>query len=85
MHCCCRSSVCFSPWDALVPAFKFQPAQPTHSILVPTVDTCRYGSLLQGCMAAGRPVLLVGGTGVGKSAIVKVCANATGAGMCLCL
>jgi hypothetical protein len=55
-----------------VPAFKFQPSQPTHSILVPTVDTCRYGSLLQGCMAAGRPVLLVGGTGVGKSAIVKV-------------
>jgi hypothetical protein len=28
---CCRSSVCFSPWEALVPAFKFRPSQPTHS------------------------------------------------------
>lgn len=55
-----------------MPSFKFQPAQPPHSIFVPTVDSCRYGSLLQGCMAAGQPVLLVGATGVGKSAIVKV-------------
>ncbi|WIA37814.1 hypothetical protein OEZ86_014676 [Tetradesmus obliquus] len=65
------SSACFCLWEALVPSFKFQPAQPPHSIFVPTVDSCRYGSLLQGCMAAGQPVLLVGGTGVGKSAIVK--------------
>jgi hypothetical protein len=27
---------------------------------------------LQGCLAAGKPVLLVGGSGVAKSAIVKV-------------
>lgn len=33
---------------------------------------CRYGALLQGCLAAGKPVLLVGGSGVGKSAVVKV-------------
>lgn len=68
----CRSSVSFLPWESKVPLFKFQPAQPPHTIFVPTLDTCRYGSLLQGCMAAGKPALLVGGTGVGKSAIVKV-------------
>lgn len=33
---------------------------------------CRYGSLMQGCLAADKPVLLVGGSGVAKSAIVKV-------------
>lgn len=27
---------------------------------------------MQSCLAAGKPVLLVGGSGVGKSAVVKV-------------
>lgn len=36
---------------------------------------CRYGALLQGCLATGQPVLLVGGSGVGKSAVVKVRSN----------
>lgn len=47
---------------------------------------CRYGSLLQGCLAAGRPVLLVGGSGVGKNVIIKVRpASTTAAGSVLSL
>ncbi|KAF8058456.1 DNAH6 [Scenedesmus sp. PABB004] len=65
------SSVCFVPWERRVPAFTFRPAEPSHDIMVPTADTVRYGTLLQAAMAAGRPALLVGGGGVGKTAIVK--------------
>jgi hypothetical protein len=46
---------------------------PALITVIPTVLlVCRYGALLQGCLAAGKPVLLVGGSGVGKSAVVKV-------------
>jgi hypothetical protein len=67
-----RATACFVRWEARVPACVFSPQQPAHAISVPTVDTCRYGSIVQACLGAGRPLLLLGGTGTGKSLILKV-------------
>jgi hypothetical protein len=61
---------CFVRWEDRLPAFHFDASAPFHSIMVPTVDTTRYGALLAACLAGGRPVLLVGDSGVGKSALV---------------
>lgn len=61
----------FARWETAVPAFVYTPAQPAHTIFVPTVDTCRYGAVVQACLAVGRPVLLIGGPGVAKSTIIN--------------
>ena len=60
----------FAPWEELVPAFKYNPAQPYFNILVHTVDSIRMAMLLESCLAVGRPVLFSGGSGVGKSAVI---------------
>ena len=61
---------CLSSWDEIVPKFKYSPAQPYFNILVHTVDSIRMASLLETCLEVGRPVLLNGTSGVGKSAVI---------------
>lgn len=39
---------------------------PYFDILVPTVDTVRFGYLMEKLLSAKRPVLYTGTTGVGK-------------------
>ncbi|KAM9777518.1 dynein axonemal heavy chain 12-like [Neosynchiropus ocellatus] len=43
----------------------------SRDVIVPTVDTLRYAFLMDLCIRHGRPLLLVGPTGTGKSAYVK--------------
>ena len=56
-------------WDTAVPAFTYNPALSYFEMLVPTVDTARYGFLMDVCIDVQRSVLFTGVTGVGKSAI----------------
>jgi dynein heavy chain len=69
-------------WEDRLPAFRYDASAPLHSVLVPTVDTARYGAVLAACLAAGAPALLVGDAGAGKSALVarQLAALAAGGG-----
>ncbi|CAI9736985.1 dynein axonemal heavy chain 6-like [Octopus vulgaris] len=59
----------FEFWDKIVPSFKYDRNVPYYNIVVQTVDTVRYGYLLQKFLCIKHPVLLTGDTGVGKSLI----------------
>ena len=39
--------------------------------MVPTVDTLRYDFLVQSLIAIGRPILLVGPVGTGKTSVAQ--------------
>lgn len=62
----------FKLWDEkLPPNFRIVPNTPFHKIMVPTIDSLRYGFLLQTMLAAGMHTLIVGETGVGKTTVVQ--------------
>lgn len=47
------------------------PSAPFYKILVPTVDTLRYDFLVHSLISHGRPVLLVGPVGTGKTSVAQ--------------
>ena len=53
-------------WEKIVPSFKFNPETSFFEMLVPTVDTVRFGYLLDKLLSVRRSVLYTGTTGVGK-------------------
>ena len=59
-------------WEKIVPTFKFNPEIPFFEMLVPTMDTVRYGYLMEKLLAIKHPVLFTGTTGVGKVSHVIV-------------
>ena len=61
----------FVPWISLVPAFTYSASVPFFDVLVPTVDTVRSAFLLTANLQAGKPTLVCGGSGVGKSVLVQ--------------
>lgn len=54
------------PWEKILPSFKYDTEQPFFEMLVPTIDTVRYGYLMEKLLSVRRSVLYTGGTGVGK-------------------
>jgi dynein heavy chain len=44
---------------------------PFYKILVPTVDTIRNAFIINALVKSGKNVLLVGGTGTGKTSIIQ--------------
>jgi dynein heavy chain len=60
----------FVRWEDCLPPFHYDTVAPFSSIFVPTADTEKYGAMLRSCLEAGRPALLVGDSGAGKSTIV---------------
>ncbi|XP_041356323.1 dynein heavy chain 6, axonemal-like isoform X2 [Gigantopelta aegis] len=58
-------------WEKIVPQFKYSKEVPFFEMLVPTVDTVRFGYLLEKLLSVGRSVLYTGGSGVGKSVIAR--------------
>ena len=56
------------PWAQVVPEFKYDPEASYFSLLVPTMDTVRFSSILDSCLDVGRSVLFTGVSGVGKTA-----------------
>ncbi|KAK0176317.1 hypothetical protein PV328_000464 [Microctonus aethiopoides] len=62
-------------WIKLMPPFTYDGHQPFFEILVPTIDTVRFGYIIEKMINVKKPVFITGATGVGKSAIVKVVLN----------
>uniref|UniRef100_T1J4J2 AAA+ ATPase domain-containing protein n=1 Tax=Strigamia maritima TaxID=126957 RepID=T1J4J2_STRMM len=58
-------------WDKIIPHFQFDVQMPFYNILVPTVDTVRFGYILEKLLAVKMPVLYTGISGVGKSVIAR--------------
>ena len=61
----------FSHWSKIVPSFIYEPKLPFFSLMVPTVDTTRYTTLLDMLVSVSKAVFFTGNTGVGKSAIIQ--------------
>ncbi|XP_028842651.1 dynein heavy chain 9, axonemal-like isoform X2 [Denticeps clupeoides] len=60
----------FEPWSKMVPKFVLDPDVPLQACLVPTAETVRVSFLMDRLLACGRPVMLVGTAGTGKSVLV---------------
>lgn len=58
-------------WNKIVPAFEYDAKLPFFSLLVPTVDTVRYSTILDMLVHIQKPVFFTGSTGVGKSIIMQ--------------
>ena len=53
-------------WDKIIPPFRYDPEVPFFEILVPTIDTVRFGFLMETLLEVRYSVLFTGFTGVGK-------------------
>ena len=58
-------------WEKSVPAFKYDKSKPFFDLLVPNIDSCRFGYLLEKLVAVNKSVLFTGETGVGKTVIAR--------------
>ncbi|XP_053335345.1 dynein axonemal heavy chain 6-like [Clarias gariepinus] len=58
-------------WERIIPSFKYNKEIPFFEMLVPTVDTVRYGYLMEKLLSVGHSVLFTGITGVGKSVVAR--------------
>ncbi|XP_065911794.1 dynein axonemal heavy chain 6-like [Dysidea avara] len=58
-------------WEKVIPTFNYDKEVSYFDILVPTIDTVRYGFLLEKLLDVNHSVLYTGTTGVGKSVIAK--------------
>ncbi|CAL1541921.1 unnamed protein product [Lymnaea stagnalis] len=58
-------------WEKIVPSFKYNREGSFFEMLVPTVDTVRFGYILDKLLSVRRSVLYTGGTGVGKSVVAR--------------
>ena len=53
-------------WESIIPKFVYNAEVPYFDILVPTVDTVRFGFLMEKLVDVGHSALFTGTTGVGK-------------------
>lgn len=58
-------------WEKIVPKFVYNKEVPYFEIMVPTIDSTRYGYLMEKLLSTKRSVLFTGETGVGKSVIAR--------------
>lgn len=58
-------------WEKIVPKFVYDREAPYFEVMVPTIDSCRYGYLMEKLLSTRRSVLFTGETGVGKSVIAR--------------
>ena len=58
-------------WETIVPAFNYNPETPFFRMIVPTVDTVRYSTIVETLLDVDRSVFFTGTTGIGKSCILS--------------
>lgn len=58
-------------WSNKLEEFKYDKEANYFDLLVPTIDTTKYSSALEQLLDIQKPCLFTGGTGVGKSVIIK--------------
>ena len=58
-------------WEKIVPEFVYKSHTPYFELIVPTIDTYRYGYLMEKLLSTKKSVLFTGETGVGKSVIAR--------------
>ena len=61
----------FEGWEKILPVFKYNPEDAFFDILVPTVDTVRFGYIMEKLLTVNQSVLFTGLTGVGKSVVAR--------------
>ncbi|CAH1962387.1 unnamed protein product [Acanthoscelides obtectus] len=59
------------PWQRIIPQFMYDKELPFFEMLVPTIDTVRFGYIMERLIYVNHPVFLTGDTGVGKSVVAK--------------
>ncbi|CAH8497721.1 unnamed protein product, partial [Dicrocoelium dendriticum] len=62
-------------WEKMLSPFTYQKKVPFFDMIVPTVDTVRFGYLFDKLLAAHQSVLFTGPTGVGKSVVARSTLN----------
>ncbi|XP_050519336.1 dynein axonemal heavy chain 6 [Diabrotica virgifera virgifera] len=60
-------------WAKIIPVFKYMPELSYFETLVPTIDTVRFGYIMERLIYVDSPVFITGETGVGKSVVAKDC------------
>lgn len=68
-----------TPWQNIMPKFVYDKETPFFDTLVPTLDTVRFGYIMERLIYVGHPVMITGDTGVGKSVVAKDVLNRLGA------
>lgn len=66
-----KPELAFRHWNEGLPEFKYNRSLSYFQLLVPTVDTIRYETLLRLLYSHNKPVFFTGETGVGKSVIIS--------------
>ena len=59
-------------WEKIIPQFKYNPEVPFFDMLVPTMDTVRFGYLMEKLLLVKHSVLFTGTTGVGKVTMCNI-------------
>ncbi|XP_066151500.1 dynein axonemal heavy chain 6 [Euwallacea fornicatus] len=67
-----------TPWEKIIPRFQYGKETPFFDILVPTLDTVKFGYITERLINVDHAVLLTGATGVGKSVVAKDVMNRMG-------
>uniref|UniRef100_A0A4W3JPZ5 Dynein axonemal heavy chain 11 n=1 Tax=Callorhinchus milii TaxID=7868 RepID=A0A4W3JPZ5_CALMI len=60
----------FCPWSEKVPVFEMEPDTPLQAVLVHTAESTRLQHFLDLLLEKGKPIMLVGNAGVGKTVLV---------------
>ncbi|KAL7826037.1 hypothetical protein SRHO_G00337750 [Serrasalmus rhombeus] len=60
----------FTPWSERAPPFELEPDIPLPMVLVHTAETSRLAYFVELLLEKGKPVMLVGNAGVGKTILV---------------
>ncbi|KAM3917468.1 dynein axonemal heavy chain 11-like [Leptodactylus fuscus] len=61
----------FTPWTERIPEFDMIPDVPLQTVLVHTAETVRLRYFLDLLLEKGKPIMLVGNAGVGKTVLVS--------------
>ncbi|CAL4130200.1 unnamed protein product, partial [Meganyctiphanes norvegica] len=65
-----KESNTFTPWSELIPKFELDSDSPLQSMMVHTGETVRLRFFIDLLMDMGHPIMLVGTSGCGKSALL---------------